>query len=126
MFGFWVLVLSPIMLIVFSILLVNTLKKMTGAKDADLELLVGDKSKKIINFLYFVIYIFFIKWDDSIKSIMIIIAAIILFIIDFFISMRLSKKYNFDSKTRKYIIAENIVSLLCVIGFVVIIELLQI
>lgn len=126
MFGVWLLIFSPIILTVFSVFLVNILKKKTGAKDADLELLFGDNSKKVITFLYFALYILFIKWDDSIKNIMTIIVAIILSIIDFFISMRISKKYNFDSKTKKYIIAENILSLLFIIVLVLIIILLQI
>lgn len=124
MFDFWILILSPIIIVVLGSLLVNILKKKTGAKDEDLELLVEDKSKKIINFLYFVLYIISIKFDEGIKSIMIIMAVIILSIIDFFISMRISKKYNFDRKTRNYIMAENIVSFICVMVLVVIILLL--
>ncbi|WP_343102089.1 hypothetical protein [Romboutsia sp. MSSM.1001216sp_RTP31141st1_G3_RTP31141_220114] len=124
MFGFWILILSPIIIVVLGSLLINFLKKKTGAKEEDLDLLVEDKSKKIIKFLYFVLYIFSIKFDNGIKSTMIIIAVIILSTIDFFISMRLLKKYNFDSKTRKYIIAESIVMPLWVIVLVVIILLL--
>ena len=100
------------------------MKKKTGEKEEDLDLLVEDKSKKIIKFLYFVLYIFSIKFDNGIKSTMIIIAVIILSIIDFFISIRISKKYNFDRKKRNYIIAENIVSFICVMVLVVIILLL--
>lgn len=124
MFDFWILILSPIIIVVLGSLLVNLLKKKTGAKEEDLDLLVEDKSKKIIKFLYFVLYIFSIKFDNGIKSTMIIIAVIILSIIDFFISMRISKKYNFDRKTRNYIIAENIVSFICVMVLVIIILLL--